>query len=190
MKRGLNCSTCGGRTRVADSRPDDGSIFRRRECVAGCGVERFTTHEFRTGARAQRRTLPDPRHSKTHKFKIDSAQGSHSCYLTIGLYDDGTPGEVFVRIGKMGSSLNGLLDTIGILISYGLQFGVPLADLCNKLRGMNFEPAGPTSNVDQPTCSSIIDYVFAYLEREYGPFDPVAPTSPLVTAAHGLEPAS
>ena len=180
-KIGLSCSGCGGKTRVADSRPDDGSIFRRRECVVGCGVERFTTHEFRTGARTQRRTLPDNRPSVTHKFKIDSAQGSHSCYLTVGLYEDGTPGEVFIRIGKMGSSLNGLLDTVGILISYGLQFGVPLGDLCGKLRGMNFEPMGPTSNDDQPMCSSIIDYLFGWLAAEYGPFEPIAPTSPLVT---------
>jgi ribonucleoside-diphosphate reductase alpha chain len=113
--------------------------------------------------------LPDVRPSITHKFQIHSGQGSHSCYMTVGFFDQGRkrPGEVFIRMGKQGSTLNGLLDTVGILISYGLQYGVPLADLCGKLKGITFEPGGGTSNPDLPKCSSIIDYVFAWLEQEY-----------------------
>ncbi len=118
-----------------------------------------------------RRTLPDTRPSRTHKFRIDGRQGYTSCTLTVGLFDDGTPGEVFIRSGKQGSTVNGLLDVVGILISYGLQYGVPLADLCNKLKGTTFEPAGPILDSDAPDASSIIDYVFSWLEKEYGPDD-------------------
>jgi ribonucleoside-diphosphate reductase alpha chain len=102
--------------------------------------------------------------------------------MTVGYYDKEKklPGEVFVRLGKQGSTLNGLLDTIGILISYGLQYGVPLGDLCHKLRHMTFEPEGTTDNEDIPECSSIIDYVFTWLEQQHGPFEPHEPTSPLV----------
>ena len=100
-----------------------------------------------------REELPDTRPSITHKFKIHSSAGNHSCYITVGFYDDEKtePGEVFIRMGKMGSTLNGLLDTIGILISYGLQYGVPLDDLIGKLQGMTCEPSGPTSNTDIDT---------------------------------------
>lgn len=137
-----------------------------------------------------RRTLPDTRPSVTHKFKIDTAQGYSSCTLTVGFFEpeEGSaerqmrrPGEVFIRVGKQGSTLNGLLDVIGILISYGLQYGVPLGDLCGKLKGMTFEPAGPTSNPDLPECGSIIDYVFSWLEKEYGPFDRPSSTSKEIT---------
>lgn len=118
---------------------------------------------------AERRILPDVRPSTTHKFKIRSPQGDFSCWLTIGFYDEGMaePGEVFIRIGKQGSTLNGLLDTVGILLSYGLQYGVPLADLCGKLKQMTFDPAGSTSNPDIERCTSLIDYVFTYLEAHY-----------------------
>ena len=126
---------------------------------------------------ASRRKLPDTRPSITHKFTIHSSQGDHSCYITVGFFEpeEGSTarqmtevGEVFIRMGKQGSTLNGLLDTIGILISYGLQYGVPLGDLVSKLQGMTFEPAGPTSNTDIEVCSSIIDYLFTWLGRNYG----------------------
>lgn len=128
----------------------------------------------------QRRTLPDTRPSRTHKFRVYAEGGDHTCHLTVGHYDDGSPAEVFISIGKAGSTLNGLLDVIGILISYGLQYGVPPGDLAGKLRDTNFPPLGQTSNPDIPACSSIIDYLFRWLEQEYGPFPPSKPTSPPV----------
>ncbi len=129
-----------------------------------------------------RRRLDDDRPSVTHKFVIHSGAGNHSCYITVGFYDEEKTdvGEVFIRMGKMGSTLNGLLDTVGILISYGLQYGVPLGDLVGKLQSMTFEPAGPTSNTDIETCSSIIDYLFRWLDCNFGPFDRPPSTSPLV----------
>ena len=126
-----------------------------------------------------RRKLPDTRPSITHRFTIHSSQGDHSCYITVGFFDEEKQdiGEVFIRLGKQGSTLNGLLDTIGILISYGLQYGVPLGDLCGKLKDMTFEPEGPTSNPDIDHCHSIIDYLFQWLDKEFGPFDRPPSTS-------------
>lgn len=117
----------------------------------------------------ERERLPDLRPSITHKFTIQSGQGDMDCYMTVGFFDEEQrrPGEVFLRIGKAGSTLNALLDTIGILTSYGLQYGIPLDHLCGKLKGMRFEPEGPTTNPDIPSCHSIIDYVFTWLERAY-----------------------
>ena len=148
---------------------------------------------------ASRQALPDTRPSITRKFKLHGSQGDHSCYITVGFFEpeEGSserqmrrPGEVFIRIGKQGSTLNGLLDVIGILISYGLQYGVPLGDLVSKLSGSNFEPLGPTSNPDIEECSSIIDYVFRWLDKEYGPFDRPPSTSQLVEGNDEPRPAA
>lgn len=115
-----------------------------------------------------RRRLPDTRQSVTHKVTIyDDAMGEYDVYLTVGLYEDGAPGELFIHIGKAGSTLNALMDTIGIQASFSLQYGIPLATLCTKFRGMAFEPMGKTSNPEIPKCSSIIDYIFRWLERTY-----------------------
>jgi ribonucleoside-diphosphate reductase alpha chain len=88
-------------------------------------------------------------------------------YLTVGLYEDGSPGELFIQIGKAGSTLNALMDTIGIMASFALQYGVPLEHLCRKLRDMNFSPQGKTSNPDVPECTSIIDYVFRWVQENF-----------------------
>lgn len=116
----------------------------------------------------ERRRLLDTRKSITHRVTIEDASGAHQLYLTVGLYEDGRPGELFLRLGKAGSTLNGLLDVIGIEMSFGLQHDVPLALYCHKLRDMAFPPAGPTSNPEIPSCSSVVDYVAQWLEREFG----------------------
>ena len=120
-----------------------------------------------TGNEATRQRLPDTRRSITHRVIIEGEGGDHQLYMTVGLYDDGRPGELFVRLGKAGSTLNGLLDVIGIELSFGLQHGVPLALYCRKLRDIAFPPAGPTSNPDIPSCVSVVDYIARWLEREY-----------------------
>ena len=117
---------------------------------------------------ADRDRLPDTRQSVTHRVTIEDAGGAHQLYITVGLYEDRRPGELFLRLGKAGSTLNGLLDVIGIEMSFGLQHDVPLALYCRKLRDMAFPPAGPTSNPDIPSCSSVVDYVAQWLEREFG----------------------
>ncbi len=115
---------------------------------------------------SERRELPDTRPSVTHKTVITDQQGQEwSLFITLGFYEDGTPAEVFFRVGKAGSTMSGLLDTIGILVSYALQYGVPLQDLCDKMQQATFEPAGSTTNEDIKTCNSLIDYAFTWLPK-------------------------
>ena len=116
------------------------------------------------GAQVPRRErLPDTRQSITHKFNI----AGHEGYMTTGLYDDGRPGELFLTMGKEGSTLGGLLDAIGILASVSLQHGVPLEALVNKLSHCRFEPSGQTANPDITPASSIVDYIFRWLGRQF-----------------------
>jgi ribonucleoside-diphosphate reductase alpha chain len=113
------------------------------------------------GPRRQR--LPDERLSMTHKFQVGDQEG----YLTVGLYDDGRPGEVFIKVSKQGSTVSGLMDTIAQLTSIALQYGVPLDTLVEKLRGARFEPAGMTNHPELRTATSLVDYIFRYLEYKY-----------------------
>ena len=112
-----------------------------------------------------RRRLPDERPAVTHKFRVGEQEG----YITVGLYDDGSPGEVFVKISKEGSTVSGLTDAIAILTSIALQYGVPLDKLAEKLERTHFEPAGPTANEDIPFATSIVDYIFSWLRLHFGP---------------------
>jgi ribonucleoside-diphosphate reductase alpha chain len=109
--------------------------------------------------RPVRRKLPDERTSVTHKFSI----GGHEGYITVGLYEDGTPGEVFISMAKEGSTISGLMDTLATSISYGLQYGVPLKFFVDKFSHVRFEPSGWTGNQQVPYAKSIIDYIFRWL---------------------------
>ena len=110
-----------------------------------------------------RRKLPDERQAITHKFRVGEQEG----YMTVGLFDDGTPGEVFINVNKQGSTVSGLMDTVAMLTSYSLQYGVPLTELSAKLKNTRFEPSGPTSNRQIPIATSIVDYVFRWLELKF-----------------------
>jgi ribonucleoside-diphosphate reductase alpha chain len=110
-----------------------------------------------------RRHLPDERRSVTHKFRVGEQEG----YVTVGLYDEGTPGEIFVNISKEGSTIRGLMDSVAVLTSVALQYGVPLRSLVEKFRGVHFEPAGLTNNPAIPTASSLVDYIFRWLELRF-----------------------
>jgi ribonucleoside-diphosphate reductase alpha chain len=112
-----------------------------------------------------RRKLPDERQAITHKFRVGEQEG----YMTVGLFDDGTPGEVFINVNKQGSTVSGLMDTVAMLTSYSLQYGVPLGELASKLKNSRFEPSGPTSNKQIPLATSIVDYVFRWLELKFDP---------------------
>ncbi len=107
----------------------------------------------------RRRKLPDVRDAKTHKFSI----AGHDGYLTVGLYEDGTPGEVFLKMSKEGSTVSGLMDTIAVMTSLSLQYGVPLKALVDKFSHTRFEPSGFTGNPDIPMAKSVTDYVFRWL---------------------------
>lgn len=112
---------------------------------------------------AKRRKMDDERPALIHKASISGFE----FYITVGLYEDGAPGEVFINASKEGSVISNLLDTIGILLSYGLQYGIPLDAIVDKLKGTRSEPSGFTHNKDIPQTSSIIDYVVRWLEQKF-----------------------
>ena len=112
-----------------------------------------------------RRRLTDTRTAVTHKFDI----AGHEGYLTVGLFDDGQPGELFVTMAKEGSTIGGLMDTIGTLTSMSLQYGVPLETLLRKFAHQRFEPSGFTKNPEIRNASSIIDYVFRWMALQFVP---------------------
>ncbi len=121
--------------------------------------------EAASPAKPFRHRLPDTRKSITHKFSV----GQHEGYLTVGLYEDGQPGEVFITMAKEGSTVGGLMDVIGTCTSMALQYGVPLITLVDKFRHARFEPSGMTSNRDIPFAKSLIDYIFCWLGCQFIP---------------------
>jgi len=110
-----------------------------------------------------RKRLPDTRMAINHKFDV----AGHEGYMTIGLFNDGKPGELFVTMAKEGSTIGGLMDTIGALTSMALQYGVPLESLVKKFAFQRFEPSGFTKNPDIRNASSIIDYVFRWMGNQF-----------------------
>jgi len=113
--------------------------------------------------RAVRRKLPDERRAITHKFSINEHEG----YLTVGLYEDGQPGEIFLVMAKEGSTISGLMDSLATSISIALQYGVPLQTLVDKFSHTRFEPSGFTKNPEIPIAKSITDYIFRWLASKF-----------------------
>jgi len=112
----------------------------------------------------QRQRLSPTRPSVTHKFRIGGFEG----YLTIGLFDDGRPGELFIKMAKEGSTLSGMIQAFCRAFSLALQYGLSLDDAVARFKGMRFEPMGPTDNPDIPEAMSVIDYVARYLDHAFG----------------------
>ncbi|MDZ4659787.1 MAG: vitamin B12-dependent ribonucleotide reductase, partial [Bythopirellula sp.] len=112
-----------------------------------------------------RRRLPDTRDSITHKFSINGHEG----YITVGLFEDGRPGELFITMAKEGSTIGGLMDAFGTSVSMSLQYGVPLEDYVRKFSHMRFEPQGYTKNPDIRIAKSLIDYIFRWLGIRFLP---------------------
>ena len=110
-----------------------------------------------------RRKLPDERKSITHKFDIQGHEG----YITVSMFDDETPGEIFVKMAKEGSTLSGMMDSFAIMVSLALQYGVPLPALVGKFSHVRFEPSGYTSNPEIPLAKSIVDYIFRWLASKF-----------------------
>jgi ribonucleoside-diphosphate reductase alpha chain len=113
--------------------------------------------------RARRHRLPAERASLTHKFKV----GNHEGYITVGLYPDGKPGEIFITMAKEGSTVSGVMDCFATAISIALQHGVSLNLLCEKFKHTRFEPSGWTGNTDINYASSMMDYIFRWLELRF-----------------------
>jgi ribonucleoside-diphosphate reductase alpha chain len=110
-----------------------------------------------------RRKLPDERHAITHKFDI----AGHEGYITVGLFEDGMPGEIFLVMAKEGSTISGFADAFAQAISYALQYGVPLQDLVDKFSHVRFEPSGMTRNPDVRFAKSIVDYIFRWMAAKF-----------------------
>ena len=143
-----------------NERPDRG-ILDEQPTVEQLTLEveslRTELHEARF--HPSRRRLPDTRNSITHKFNISGHEG----YITVGLYDDESPGELFLVIAKEGSTLRGMMDTVAVLTSLALQYGVPVEDLARKFEHSQFEPSGDTTNPEIRIASSITDYIFRWI---------------------------
>ena len=105
----------------------------------------------------ERERLPDTRKSITHKFTILNHEG----YITVGKYEDGRPGELFIKMSKVGSTTSGLMDTIGILTSLCLQHGVPIEVLASKMENMRFEP------IEEGKATSVVDYIFRWIRDQF-----------------------
>jgi len=111
----------------------------------------------------ERRKLPDERNSITHKFSIAGLDG----YITVGMYEDGTPGEIFVTMAKQGSVISGLMDSFATAVSIALQYGVPLEVLVDKFSHVRFEPSGFSTNPQIGYAKSIVDYIFRWLAIKF-----------------------
>lgn len=114
-------------------------------------------------ARAHRRKLPDERKAITHKFSV----GGHEGYLIVGMYAEGAPGEIFIKMAKEGSTLSGFMDGLALSLSIGLQYGVPLKALVDKLTNTRFEPSGFTEKPDIRDASSVLDYIARWLGGKF-----------------------
>ncbi len=134
-----------------------------KEQVGLGGAKKAAASEEPAAMRPVRRRLPDERRAITHKLSI----GGHEGYITVGMYDDGKPGEIFITMSKEGSVVAGLMDGFATAISMALQYGVPLEALCSKFSHMRFEPSGYTNNKEIPIAKSILDYIFRWLDLKF-----------------------
>ncbi len=125
--------------------------------------EEAATQEPAAAPQPVRRRLPADRQATCHKFDI----AGHEGYIHVGFFEDGTPGEIFIKMAKEGSTISGLMDTVGVLTSMALQYGVPLEVLVSKFSHVRFEPSGFTKNPDIPMAKSLIDYIFRFLGTRF-----------------------
>jgi ribonucleoside-diphosphate reductase alpha chain len=139
---------------AAESTVDSEVVEQLRKQLAKAQAEAALPH---------RRRLPAERSAVTHKFDI----AGHEGYITVGLYPDGQPGEIFLKMAKEGSTVSGLMDTFATTVSVALQYGVPLKDLVNKFAHVRFEPSGFTGNQEIPIAKSIVDYIFRWLGSRF-----------------------
>src|SRR5271165_6129738 len=132
---------------------------------------------------AVRRRLPDERRSLTHHFSVGGQEG----YITVGLYEDGVPGEMFIRMSKEGSIVSGLMDSFATAVSLALQYGVPLKVLCDKFSHTRFEPSGWTPNPEIRYAKSVMDYIFRWLALKFLPRDAQPREDASVQSLNGKE---
>ena len=140
------------------------SVDRRPDGPSSPGSEDSSNGSQQPEAiQAVRRRLPDERRSLTHHFSVGGQEG----YVTVGLYEDGLPGELFIRMAKEGSTVSGLMDSFATAVSLALQYGVPLQILCDKFSHTRFEPSGWSGNPKIGYAKSLMDYLFRWLELRF-----------------------
>ncbi|MBS0191129.1 MAG: adenosylcobalamin-dependent ribonucleoside-diphosphate reductase [Phycisphaerales bacterium] len=142
-----------------------GDVVRMASAVTAGDQSVVVQTQVQIVHRPMRRRLPDTRPSLTHKFNV----AGHEGYLSVGLYEDGRPGELFITMSKEGSTIGGLMDSLGTAVSVALQYGVPVESLVNKFSHQRFEPAGMTENRDIPFAKSLVDYIFRWLGMQFIP---------------------
>jgi ribonucleoside-diphosphate reductase alpha chain len=140
----------------------DGS---KRSQPLATSIDKTTGHRTQIVERPLRKRLPAERTALTHKFEV----GGHEGYITVGLYDDGSPGEIFLRMAKEGSTVSGLMDSFATAVSLALQYGVPLPALVDKFSHTRFDPQGFTRNPEIPIAKSVMDYIFRWLASRFLP---------------------
>jgi ribonucleoside-diphosphate reductase alpha chain len=136
--------------------------------------------------RAQREKMPAERASVTHKFSI----GGHEGYITVGMYEDNRPGEIFIKMSKEGSTLSGIMDGLALTISLGLQYGVPLKVFVDKLLNTRFEPSGITANPNIRFVSSVLDYIARWLGGRFISSDYLKLNGEQAATVHAAAPAA
>ncbi len=146
-------------TKTANSTKDDAA----RNAAAAAARRHVQEEDLNAPPRAVRHRLQEERMSVTHKFNI----GGHEGYITVGLYPNGDPGELFIKMAKEGSTVSGLMDSFALAISMALQHGVPLKLLCEKFAHTRFEPSGWSNNPDIGFAKSIMDYIFRWLQLRF-----------------------
>jgi ribonucleoside-diphosphate reductase alpha chain len=135
----------------------------KRSQPLSTGKDKVQLEQLGVAPTAVRRKLPDERESITHKFSI----GGHEGYITVGKYEDGSAGEIFITMAKEGSTISGLMDSFATMTSLALQHGVPLQLLVDKFTHTRFEPSGFTKNPEIPMAKSIMDYIFKWLASKF-----------------------
>jgi ribonucleoside-diphosphate reductase alpha chain len=143
----------------------------KKESGARTGEESPVAQQQELFVRVQRRKLPSERQSITHKFSV----GGHEGYITVGMYEDGTPGEIFIKMSKEGSTLSGFMDGFALSVSIGLQYGVPLKALVDKFINTRFEPSGYTGHRSIPYAKSVLDYIGRWLGGRFISADYLTP---------------
>ncbi|MBV9525617.1 MAG: ribonucleoside-diphosphate reductase [Candidatus Dormibacteraeota bacterium] len=138
----------------------DGS---KRSQPLATSIDKTTGQRVPVVERPLRKRLPSERTALTHRFEV----GGHEGYITVGLYDDGTPGEIFLRMAKEGSTVSGLMDSFATAVSLALQYGVPLQALVDKFSHTRFDPQGFTKNPEIPIAKSVMDYIFRWLASRF-----------------------
>ncbi len=153
------------------SQPLSAAGAKKETTVARAESESAVAQQQELFVRVHRRKLPSERQSITHKFSV----GGHEGYITVGMYEDGTPGEIFIKMSKEGSTLSGFMDGFALSVSIGLQYGVPLKALVDKFINTRFEPSGYTGHRSIPYAKSVLDYIGRWLGGRFISADYLTP---------------